>query len=126
MLQPDTLTQQNATAAGALSRNPLGELTALPNALDGFKGARRGTGERREGKLEQGRQWAKVGPAKFKSLFVLVQSSSAEGYGNGDQRRPMGHVAREGLYFTFYFVLVTSLSRAGPLNADVFPYARCS
>jgi len=26
----------------------------------------------------------------------------AEGYGNGDQRRPMGHVAREGLYFTFY------------------------
>jgi len=24
----------------------------------------------------------------------------AEGYGNGDQRRPMSHMAREGLYFT--------------------------
>jgi len=44
----------------------------------------------------------------------------AEGYGNGDQRLPMGHVAREGLYFTLLLLiskLLNAVSAAAPVEA---------
>jgi len=59
MLQLDAFCQhtmqQNATAAGALPRTPLGSLQRSPDFLAGFKGEAAGGGERkgdeREGRL---------------------------------------------------------------------------
>ena len=61
MLQPDAfcehIMQQNATAAGTSPRTTLGELTALPSPLVGFKGPEGiRKGGKRKGKGEEGQE----------------------------------------------------------------------